>query len=117
MRPDLMELESDTVTPGGTAEVRFPEETPRGVAWSLEAKVEGGWHIEFLMTGSSAAIGVDSNWVSADDAEDFGWIDIGVMGEGPDIVPIPETVEPGEYRLCTANSAPNICTELTVQLP
>lgn len=112
MRPDLVQPESDAVTAGSTVAVWFPEETTRGVPWSLERGTGDDWTILFLMTSGSA--GDADHWTPADDLEGFAWPDIALMGPGPDYVPIPDAAEPGEYRLCTINSAPNLCTEITV---
>ncbi|WP_293696821.1 hypothetical protein [uncultured Agrococcus sp.] len=114
VRPDLVQPETETVAAGDTLEVTFPEETGRGIAWSLEIREEGDWHLRYFMSANSDGIGGEPSWADAGDEDEHYWIDIGISGSGPDLVPIPETAEPGEYRLCTANSAPNICAEITV---
>ena len=114
VQPDLVQPETGTVAAGDTLEVHFPQETGRGIAWSLEIREEDDWHLRYFMTASSDGIGGEPSWVDAADSDEYAWIDIGVVGPGPDLVPIPETAEPGEYRVCTANSAPNICAAITV---
>ncbi len=41
-------------------------------------------------------------------------LDFGVSGPGPDHVALPEGAPPGDYRLCTANSLPEVCAAVTV---
>lgn len=115
MRPDLIQPATDFVSPGDTLEIFFPEETGRGIAWSLESRSGDEWNLQYFMTASSGEVGGEPSWVDAADPDEYAWIDIGIVGPGPDLVPIPDTAEPGEYRLCTANSAPNICAEITIE--
>lgn len=42
--------------------------------------------------------------------------DIGIGGPGPDLVIILAEALPGVYRICTANSSPNICTPLAIEI-
>ncbi|MGQ0608815.1 MAG: hypothetical protein ACT4OQ_10190 [Chloroflexota bacterium] len=42
---------------------------------------------------------------------------IGVGGPGPDRMSIPETVEVGEYRICTGNAGENFCTPIEIIAP
>lgn len=44
----------------------------------------------------------------------FGGDDYGVPGPGPDGLLLPADMDPGRWRLCTANTAVQICTQFTV---
>lgn len=46
--------------------------------------------------------------------EEFEILDFSVSGTGPDILLIPTELAPGRYRLCTANSAPDVCATVNV---
>lgn len=56
---------------------------------------------QYLLTSSSAGYNEDGpDWLPR--SEDWGWDDIGLVGAGPDTVAVPDTSQPGQYRLCTA---------------
>ena len=40
--------------------------------------------------------------------------DYGVGGPGPDPLIMPADIEPGQWRLCTANARVQMCTQITV---
>lgn len=40
-------------------------------------------------------------------------LDYGLTGPGPDRISLPN-LPPGQYRLCTLNSKPRVCVELTI---
>lgn len=44
----------------------------------------------------------------------FGVLDNAVSGPGPDTVVMPSPLAVGDYRLCTANSAPEACVDVQV---
>jgi hypothetical protein len=116
MRPELMELSASQVNPGQTIEVRFPQETARGIAWVLEEQDGETWQARYYLTAVTDGYGAGSpSWWSVDDDEGRGWEDIGIEGPGPDTLTIPDTVQPGAYRLCTVNSLQNICTTLDIE--
>ncbi|GEM_PF-4571223 len=48
-----------------------------------------------------------------DNPDRIEWPDFGVGGP-VDYVLIPGAATPGEYRICTANTDPNFCAELTI---
>lgn len=116
MRPELLKVTLSPASPAQTIEVRFPEETERGVAWVLEEQEGDTWHTRWFLTAAAAGYGSGRvpNWQAADDPEEFGWEDVGIGGPGPDTLLIPDEATPGMYRLCTANSRQNICTALEI---
>jgi hypothetical protein len=116
MRPELFEISTSPANPGQTIEVRYPEETERGIAWVLEEKDGSIWHARYFLSATTGAYEGSGSpiWWAAGDGEGRGWVDIGIAGPGPDTLIIPDSIRPGTYRLCTANSLPNICTPLDI---
>lgn len=66
------------------------------------------------MTAATDGYGTEPTFVSVDDAEGYGVEDIGIGGEGPDRLVVPDVAPPGAYRICTANSLENICTPIEI---
>jgi predicted small secreted protein len=99
--------------PGDTVELTFdrPREV-RGIAWSLATGPDEA-DVLFHLTSPGAG-GGEPTWWAVDDGEGRGWVDLGVTGPGPDPLVVPDTAEPGDYLLCTANAAQQRCTTLTV---
>lgn len=116
MHPELLKVSPSPAKPGQTIKVRFPEETFRGIAWALEEQDGKSWHVRYYLSATTDGYGGSGSpsWWSADDAEGKGWDDIGIGGPGPDSLIIPDSIRPGTYRLCTANSMPNVCTPLSI---
>lgn len=114
MRPDLMEVTPDPAAPGETVELTFPEETSRGLGFVLERRLQdGSWHHVYFLTVSPAGRpDIPPQWSTAEERP--GWDDLGVGGPGPDRAVIPETAEPGDYRICTANAVDEFCTPLRI---
>jgi hypothetical protein len=117
MRPELLEVSDSPASPGQTIQIQFPQETDRGIAWVLEEPHGNRWRAVYYL---AAAINNNDSfsspsWWSVDDSEGKGWADIGVSGPGPDTLTIPDSIDPGTYRLCTANSVENICTVLGIE--
>lgn len=96
-------------------EARFPEGTERGLGWALEEKDDQGWHVRYYLTSKSKRLDgqADPSWRPADGGEP-GWDAMGRSGEGPDMLMIPDTAAPGEYRLCTANAGKNFCAAVDI---
>lgn len=93
--------------------MHFPQETMRGVAFQLDRRTEAGWETVYWLTSDGGAggrpvsirVGAEGNW---------GWPDVGIRGPGPDRVLIPDGIEPGSYRICTANAGDEFCAPLNV---
>lgn len=116
MRPDLLVVGSPARAPGEQFEVTFPAETMRGTAWVLEEPDGSSWNLRwFISAAPESHEGFTApSWWAYEDWEGKGWTDVGVGGPGPDLLVIPDETRPGTYRLCTANSVDNICTEVDV---
>lgn len=112
-RPELLVISPPTAEPGDQVELSFPQGTSRGVAFTLEEAARGGWAWTHVLTS-----GVDGysdgkpSWVAR--GTSYGWDDIGVNGLGPDLILLPDGLDPGAHRICTANAGTNFCGEMTV---
>lgn len=114
LAPELMTITPEQAAPGDHVELTYPEQTQRGVAFVLERAAGETWSTTHLLTSSTDGYGGGPSAVPVDDAEGYGWDDIGVGGPGPDRLVIPDDAVPGPYRICTANALENFCAELTV---
>ncbi|HVQ88993.1 MAG TPA: hypothetical protein VMT88_12520, partial [Actinomycetes bacterium] len=127
MRPDLMVPQPHTALPGEYVSLQFPEETLRGLAFSLQAAVGDTWvPVDYLRPATWETSGphfvagpfkVPPSWEAngTDETGDpFAVEDIAVGGDGPDVVMIPDTAVAGDYRICTANAKENFCTPIQV---
>lgn len=112
IRPDLIEVEPQVAAPGDVVSLTFPQETLRGVLFVLEERVRDGWALRYYLTSDGPGPGWRLSWHTADDP--MAVEDIGVGGPGPDRVPIPETAEPGAYRICTGNAGDEFCAEIEI---
>lgn len=113
-RPDLMVADPDPARPGDDVELRFPEGTDRGIGFVLEQLDGDDIVLHAYLTSAPTDAGPDEpSWIPATDGEP-GWEAIGISGEGADVVELPDDLDAGDYRICTAISAPNICTSIAV---
>ena len=114
MRPDLMVASPDPAAPGEKVELTFPEQSLRGLGFVLERQLpDGSWDHVYTLTSSPADSQREPAWWPANNRQ--GWELLGVGGPGPDRVVIPETAEPGQYRICTANAGDEFCTPLRIE--
>lgn len=111
MRPGLLVLDPSRAEPGQLVAMRFPEQTPRGVAFELHRRTGDGWTPVAWMT--SDGNGGEPVTVPAF-TPGYGVNDVGVGGPGPDHVRLPDDVSPGDYRICTANAGEEFCAPLEV---
>jgi hypothetical protein len=112
IRPDLIVLQPSTVQPGSLVSVFFPDERMRGVHFVLESRHGEQWNLEYHLTSDWRGTRQPTSQKATDSA--FGIEDIGFVGPEPDVISIPIDASPGEYRVCTGNSSPNICAELMI---
>jgi hypothetical protein len=113
MAPDLITADPAVVAPGGVVGLGFPEDTTRGVLFVLERRAGDAWDHRYNLLSDGPGPDWQRAWHPADEGP-LAVEDIGVGGPGPDRVPIPEVAEPGDYRICTGNAAPNICTPIRI---
>ena len=107
IRPDLVRAAPSSARPGQEVDLLFPEETGRGIPFFLEREVGDGWEQVALMTSDANGARYQQTVVLPDD--EYGWIDVGVRGPGPDAVVLPDELTAGDYRVCTANAGANFC--------
>jgi len=97
--------------PGDLVELTFPGGHDRGVLFAIDEASAGGWERRAMLL--SDANGGDPRWSRAD-ADDLMVEMVGIAGRGPDRVPIPQGLLPGNYRICTANAVENLCAPIEV---
>ena len=113
MRPDLLVVDPARAAPGDVVALTFPEETTRGILFTLDERGGDVWSTRFFLTSDGPGAGWQREWWPVN-AEGMAIPDIGVGGVGPDRVLIPEVVEPGGYRICTGNAGQDFCAELEI---
>lgn len=112
-KPELLVIDPSSAEAGEQVELTFPQGTSRGVAFTLEREARGGWAWTHGLTSGVDGYGDGRpSWVAR--GTSFGWDDIGVEGVGPDLILLPDELDPGSYRICTANARSNFCGELKV---
>jgi hypothetical protein len=112
-RPASMVADRETAAPGDTVGLLFPEEMTRGVWFVLEQEVGESWTHRYDLTSDGPGAGWPVAWhVAGEDG--FAVEDIGVGGPGPDHVVIPDTAEPGTWRICTGNAGENVCVRMEI---
>jgi hypothetical protein len=114
MRPDLMVADPEQVAPGEQVALTFPEETGRGLGFALDQQTDDGWQRRAYLTSAPGDGPPDEPaWHPPDPRPE--WDSIGIGGPGPDVVQIPDELEPGSYRICDVMSGDeNICTPITI---
>lgn len=114
LRDDLMVAEPSATPPGSRIELSFPYETMRGLGFVLEEQVGDDWDVRYYLTAAPAGgYPLEPSWVPAADGEPS-WDAVGIGGPGPDVVEVPDTATDGTYRVCTAMSLENHCTQIRV---
>ncbi|QBI21658.1 hypothetical protein ER308_20195 [Egibacter rhizosphaerae] len=99
--------------PGDTVEVRFPQEHQRGIHLVLERAADGDYHHAYDI---STNVHTDEGPLVVEaGTEGFGIDDIGIVGPGPDPLPIPDDAPAGDYRVCTGNAGENVCAPVTIR--
>ena len=111
--PDIatFDLSPPNPQPGETFEATFDPDNERGGYFTLEQWSGSEWlPATFLLT--SDAGGGQSSWALAGE---FDLFDYGVGGAGPDGLVMPDEIDAGVWRLCTANALDDVCAQLTVE--
>ncbi|MEO5985590.1 MAG: hypothetical protein ABIW50_03140 [Candidatus Limnocylindria bacterium] len=113
MAPDLIVANPTEAAPGAVVGLTFPAETTRGILFVLEERVGDAWAHRYNLLSDGPGAGWERSW-SAVDAGPIAVEDIGVGGPGPDRVPIPDTADAGDYRICTGNAGDNFCAPIRI---
>lgn len=116
VRPASMAADRETASPGDIVGLRFPDAMTRGVWFVLEQEVAESWTYRYDLTSDGPGAGWEVGWHVAGE-EGFAVEDIGVGGNGPDHVVIPDTAEPGTWRICTGNAVENVCVRIEIVAP
>ena len=114
VRPDAMVVEPEQAESGELVAVRFPGGWERGILYALDAEVGDGWERRWMLI--SDASGGEPLWF-VNGQDEVAVEAIGIVGEGPDRILIPDESGPGDYRVCTANAAENVCTPIEIVAP
>jgi hypothetical protein len=114
MRPDEMVIDPNETSPGALVAVAYVTGWDRGVLYAIDAQGRAGWERRFMLI--SDANGAEPTWFRNGDAGVAVEM-VGIVGQGPDHVRIPDVMAPGTYRLCTANARANVCAFLDIGSP
>lgn len=106
-QPVLMKVVPSEPAAGGSAELLFPESTPRGGYFVLERWEEDQWVLSHYLVSD----GGDREALIYAPGEYEGGDDYGVGGPGPDGVLLPDEMSPGFWRVCTENARPQMCAQ------
>jgi hypothetical protein len=112
--PARMVATPTAVEPGELVELTFPDGHDRGLLFAIDEASADDWQRRAMLL--SDANGGDPRWSRAD-ADDLLVEMVGIAGPGPDRVPIPEGLPPGDYRICTANAVENLCVPIEIVAP
>ena len=115
-RPASMVADRETAAPGDVVELTFPAEMTRGIHFVLEEEVGPTWVYRYGLISSGEVAGAPGEWFTPGD-EDVAIPDIGIVGPGPDRVPIPEIAAPGSWRICTGTAVENVCVRIEIVGP
>lgn len=104
-----------TAKPGEVVALTFPTSMVRGTDYRLAINDNGNW-VDRYQLGSTQEGWPSSSqkpsWRPIEDALPVA--DMGVGGEGPDFVTIPDTAQAGDYRICTANARKEACISIQI---
>jgi hypothetical protein len=110
MRPDVMFVDPGQAEPGQIVALSYAKAWDRGVLYAIERQQDGEWmRLNYMV---SDANGGRPTWIR--EGEEPVVPAVGIGGFGPDRVPIPDGIDPGPYRICTANGVQNLCTPFEV---
>jgi hypothetical protein len=109
--PGRMVVSPAVAEAGKLIELSFPGGHDRGLLFAIDAATSDGWARRAMLL--SDANGGTPQWSPAD-GEGLLVEMVGIGGRGPDRVPIPEDLPPGDYRICTANAVENLCVRLEI---
>jgi hypothetical protein len=110
MPAGAMVVEPARARPGELVGVRFPGGWDRGILFALDAKAGDGWARRWMLISDGS--GGEPLWFPS--GQDVAVEAIGVAGQGPDHLLIPDVAEPGTYRVCTANAGQDVCAPVEI---
>lgn len=112
---DFMALDGPAPLPGEQFWVIFDESNRRGGAFVLQPWTGDTWAepVYLLISDANGSPPTATRITPTN----YGWEDWGNGGRGPDGFLLPDDIEPGTWRLCTANAADEACMQLAVGDP
>ena len=102
-----------TVAAGSTFDLHFPQSTVRGLGFMLERPVDGSWVLAYQLV--SAQLGGQPSWAEADVVIEVPAL--GITGPGPDVLIVPISAPPGDYRLCIDLESAYACIPIEILPP
>jgi hypothetical protein len=96
---------------GELVSLTFPRADERGLLFAIDAATPDGWARRAMLL--SDANGGEPQWSPAD-GEGLLVEMVGIGGRGPDRVPIPDDLPPGDYRICMANAMESVCVRIEI---
>jgi hypothetical protein len=113
VHPGLMRVRPDVAQPGDLVEARFADGLTRGVGFALERRVDNGWAFVYALTAAGGSRSTPT-WAPADGTWEWEAIDLEGAGLDALVLHIPDTAEPGPYRICTTGRADNLCAAIEI---
>ncbi len=103
-------LEPLNPEPGATFEASFDPSNSRGGYFTLSRWDGEEWAAPAFLLESDVNRPPSATRIPGE----FGVDDYGAGGPGPDGLVMPDEIEDGRWRLCTANAFDHVCTQITV---
>lgn len=105
-----IELRPTTPRPGQQVELRFPSADTRGVFFTLERQVGGSWQQTHFLISDQGQLQPSAKPVD----EEILITLMAVGGPGPDLVVLPNHLDPGTWRICTLDESNPSCGEFEI---
>ncbi len=101
---------------GETVLLEFPDGRSRGVVYTIEGpNGRLGESVSYVLTAEADGVDSEASWSVW--GGEFEVPDVEVTGPGPDRISMPETIQVGDYRLCSPYWEPEpFCFDLSVRL-
>jgi hypothetical protein len=111
--PDLLG-ELPLTAAGETLLLEFPNGRSRGLVYTIETSRQLGESVRYVLTAEAEGVDSDASWTEW--YGEFEVPDVQATGTGPDRIVIPDTIQNGDYRLCSPYWEPDtFCFDLLVR--
>jgi hypothetical protein len=111
--PDLLG-ELPLTAAGETLLLEYPTGRSRGVVYTIETSEQLGNSVRYVLTAEADGVDSEASWTEWNG--EFEVPDVEVTGTGPDRIVIPDTIQDGDYRLCSPYWEPDpFCFDLLVR--
>lgn len=113
--PGRIHIQPASAPAGGFVDAAFPQGDDRGQALVVQRREGNRWTWAWLTVSDPASPAEASSWPpSPVAAGDVDWGDIGIVGTGPQRIPIPQDASAGTYRACLDLQATAYCAGFEV---